>query len=122
MARFEYLNINPDGEEIGDCVTRAISLATGINYFDVAEDLILSADMLGCDALYLCCYTHLLDDIYNLPQVECEGYTVGEFANLHPEGTFIVRMGGHLSVIIDNCVYDIWDCRDELLTNVWRVD
>lgn len=122
MARFKYLNINPDGEKIGDCVTRAISLATGINYFDVAEDLILSADMLGCDALYLCCYTHLLDDIYNLPQVECEGYTVEEFADIHPTGTYIVRMGGHLSTIIDNCVYDIWDCRDEFLTNSWRVD
>ena len=122
MARFKYLNINPNGEEIGDCVTRAIALATGMNYFDVAEDLIMSADILGCDALYLCCYTHLLDDIYNFPQVECEGYTVGEFADLHPIGRYIVRMDSHLSCIIDNCIYDIWNCKDEILSRAWRVD
>lgn len=122
MAQFRYLNVNPKGEKTGDCVVRAISLATGVDYFDVTQDLILSADLLGCDALYLCCYTHLLDDIYDLPQVDCEGYTVEEFADMYPKGRFIVRMNGHLSCIIDNCVMDIWDCRKEFLTNAWRVD
>lgn len=122
MARFKYLNVNPDGETTGDCVVRAISLATGIDYFDVSEDLIISADQLNCDALYVCCYANLLDNIYNLEPIECEGLTAGEFADIYPYGRYIIRMDAHLSCVIDGCIYDIWDCRNEFLTHAWRVD
>ena len=122
MARFRYLNLNPDGEKVGDCVTRAIALAMDMDYFDVSEDLVLSARQLNCDKLYVCYYSNLLNNIYDLEPVECEGYTVNEFADLHPYGSYIIRMDSHLSCLIDGCVYDIWDCRNEILTHAWRVD
>jgi hypothetical protein len=47
--------------------------------------------------------------------------TVEEFADMHPIGTYLVRMEQHISIIIDNCIYDIFDCRDKVLTNAWEV-
>jgi hypothetical protein len=46
---------------------------------------------------------------------------VGEFADLHHYGVYLVRMAGHISTIIDGDCYDIWDCRDQNLTNAWKV-
>ena len=122
MANFCYYNVNPYGYEEEDCVTRAITLATGISYEEVQEKLWLISKLLNCCKLCVSCYRHLLDDIFKLQRVECDGLTVGEFADTYPIGTYLVRMNGHLSCIIDNTIYDIWDCRDEWLTDAWRVD
>jgi hypothetical protein len=47
--------------------------------------------------------------------------TVGEFADMHPQGTYLVRMEQHISIIIDNIVYDTFNCLDNILTNAWEV-
>ena len=121
MARFVYFNKNPDGERESDCVTRAISLATGIQYAEIRKKLFHTSKLYGCPRLTLCCYSHLLDDVLKLERVSGEGMSVGEFADAHPYGTYLVRMGGHISTIVDNCIYDIWDCRREWVTDAWRV-
>lgn len=119
MARFVYYNNNPYGDKESDCVTRAISLATGISYRMVSRDLTQSANMCGCDRLYLGCYSHLLDDVYKLPRVDCKGMTVGEFADKYPHGIYLVRINGHITCIISGIIFDLWDCRDQIATNAW---
>jgi hypothetical protein len=47
--------------------------------------------------------------------------TVEEFADNNPYGTYLVRMNGHISTVIDNCIYDIFDCRKAILTNAWKI-
>ena len=122
MSQFIYFNVNPEGYEEEDCVIRAIKLATGLEYEEVEEKLWLTAELLNCCELCVSCYRHLLDDVFKFQRVECDGLTVGEFADLYPYGTYLVRMNGHLSCIINNSIYDIWDCRNEWLTDAWRVD
>ena len=51
-----------------------------------------------------------------------DGLFVGEFADLYPDGTYLVRMDGHISVCKDGTIYDLFDCRDEFITDAWRVD
>ena len=121
MAKFIYYNINPLGKEEDDCVCRAISLATNTPYHITKYKLNLIADLLDCDMLCLCCYEHLIEDIYKCIPIKCKNLTVGEFADLHPYGIYLVRMEGHISVIIDNTIYDIWNCRDENITKSWLV-
>ena len=122
MARFSYYNINPDGVRKNDCVTRAISLASGLDYKEVQEKLFYTAKLLNCEKLCVCCYRHLLDDVLKYRRVDCDGLMVGEFADTYPNGTYLVRMNGHISCIIDGTIYDIWDCRGEWLTDAWKVD
>lgn len=46
---FKYLNRNPYGANIDDCVIRAISLALDIDYMQVFDDLCKLADEMDSD-------------------------------------------------------------------------
>lgn len=121
MARYVYHNQNPDSRRISDCVTRAISFASGIPYEEIRTKLYHTAKLLNCEKLCVCCYRHLLDDVMKYQRVDCDGLDVGQFADKHPYGTYLVRMGGHISTIVDGVVYDIFDCRSEVVTDAWKV-
>ena len=118
---FVYYNRNPDGEKQSDCVTRAISLASGLPYREVRRKLYHSAKLLDCEKLCHTCYSFLIEQVLKFRPVNCDGMNVGEFADLHPYGVYLVRMAGHISTIIDGDCYDIWDCRDQNLTSAWKV-
>lgn len=121
MSDFVYYNLNPYGVEEEDCVCRAISLATNLDYEIIAEKLALTGELLDCDKLCVCCYKFLLEDVFKAKRVSCDNMSVGEFANFYHCGTFLVRINGHLTCVIDSCIYDIWDCRSEFVTDAWEV-
>ncbi len=123
MAEFVYVNVSPEGERKNDCVTRAITLTTGLGYPEVRKKLFHTAKLLNCQSrLCPACYRHLLEDIFKFEQINCEGYTVGEFADEHPVGTYILRVPSHLTAVIDGKSYDTFDCRDSWCDIAWKVD
>lgn len=105
-----------------DCCTRAISFATGIPYTTVRKKLLYTSMLYGCPKLYVSCYRHYIEDVLGLPSVETYGMTVGEFADAHPIGTYILRGNGHVVAIRDNTCFDLFDSRDMKLTHAWKVD
>lgn len=121
MAKFRYYNINPNGEHHNDCVTRAISLASGLPYAKVRKKLRCIAMLFDCCRICTSCYKHLLENVFYYKPLDCDEMTVEEFADKHPCGTYLVRMEQHISCIIDNTIYDIFDCRHHKLTNAWEV-
>lgn len=122
MAQFVYYNINPKGETRNDCVTRAISLASGLPYQTIRKKLYYTAQLLNCEKLCVACYRHLLDDVFEYEQVPCYGMTVNEFADKYPNGTYLIRVPFHITVVKNGVCYDIWNCLDEVIDTVWRVD
>lgn len=118
---FRYLNINPLSLTESDCVTRAIALATGYSYTEIQDKLYYISQLLECERLCVCCYQHLLSDVFKYDKVYCHNMTVSEFAQQHPKGIYLIRMPGHLSVLVNGMVYDTWDCSYETLTDVWCV-
>lgn len=123
MARYEFLNINPLGKKEEDCVCRAISLALNEDYNIIKEKLELIGDLFDCEMLCVCCYKFLLDNVYNLERIEAfEGKTIREFIYYHPIGTYIIRIEGHCTCIIDSVCYDLWDCLDEKISLIWKVE
>ena len=122
MAGFRYWNENPQGERHNDCVTRAITLASGLPYAEVRRKLFHTSRLLKCQSK-LCptCYSFLIQEVLGGIPRDCNLMTVEEFADLHPHGVYLARMDGHISVIIENCVYDTFDCRGHLLTNAWEI-
>jgi hypothetical protein len=119
---YKYFNINPDNDIVGDCVCRAISTATGLNYSSVDELLKITSYLYNCDKLCICCYHLLLEDI--LKYERCDNstdYTVGELANKYPRDTILVRIEGHLTSIVKGTILDIWDCSNELVDCYWFV-
>lgn len=121
MARFIYYNVEPLGKRKIDCVVRAIKLATGLPYGKVEEKIYYTGELLDCDSLNKNCYGFLLSKVFDFPKVPCKGLTVAEFADLHPDGVYIVRVPSHLTCVRYGDCYDIWDCRFEPCDIAWAV-
>ena len=123
MADYVYLNVNPDQLTVSDCVTRAITLTTGLPYSKVRKMLFHTAKLLGCEKLCVMCYKFLIEDVLKCRRVNCDGMYPDDFANLHDDGTYLLRMNGHINCCIDGKIYDIFDSRYyDFLTDAWRVD
>lgn len=122
MAKYVYLNVEPHGEHHSDCVTRAITLASGLPYKKVRKKLFHTAKLLECEKLCVCCYKFLIEDVLKCKRLNCDGMYPAEFIDLHPEGKYLLRMNGHICCGIDNTIYDIFDSRYmDLLTDAWEV-
>lgn len=119
MSRFVYYNNNPYGLKEEDCVTRAISLASGLDYFDVSKKLKLTSELLECEKLCVCCYDFLIEKVLMFSKVDCRGMTVGEFAEYHLRGIYLLRMKEHITTLIDGKLYDLWDSSQRKLTHAW---
>ena len=122
MARYVYYNQNDDKITRNDCVTRAISLASGLPYSTIRRKLRYTARLLDCEKLCVSCYKFLIREVLGGVPINCERMTVNDFAELHPHGTYLLRMNGHITTLIDYTVYDIFDCRNHLLTDAWRIN
>lgn len=121
MSRFVYYNNNPLGIEEEDCVTRAITLASGnLSYNEITKKLNLTAQLLECEKLCVCCYDFLIEKVLGFPRVEIErGMTVADFAEQHPRGVYLLRMEQHITTLIDGKLYDLWDSSDREITHAW---
>ena len=121
MSKFVYFNKNPDGNRESDCVTRAISLASGLSYEDIRKKLYHTGKLFGCERLCMSCYRHLIEQVFKYIPIDCDGLLVGEFAERHHIGVYLVRMRSHITCVIDGKLYDTWDCSNELCTDAWQV-
>lgn len=122
MTKYQFYNVNPLGALEEDCVTRAITLATKSDYYKVKDKLYLIAQLFECDKLCVCCYKHLLDEVYKLPRIPVDsGTTICDFLKIHNKGTYIIRVDGHLTCGIDGICFDIWNCVQEYIDIVWEV-
>lgn len=120
---FVYYNARPDGEREEDCVCRAITLATGLRYETVEKLLDMTAACYECDALFVDCYSRLLEDVFGYIGVKCfHAETVEEIARAYPNNKVLIRINGHLTVALSSFVFDTWNCSQELADRYWVVD
>jgi len=122
MTDFYYHNVNPNKDIEQDCVARAICLASGIPYKAVMKLLQYTAKENECDALCVCCYHHLLEDVlgYRVKFTK-ERKTVQKIAKEYKNNIVIVRIDGHLTTCVYGTCVDIWDCTQEEVDCFWIV-
>lgn len=114
--KFEYLNLNPLHHRVGDCAIRAISKALEQpweeTYMGIALKGLEMADMPSGNHIW---GSYLKDHGFTRHIVEQDGlYTVGDFADDHPEGTYILALDGHVVCVKDGTVFDSWDSTHEI--------
>ena len=120
MSDFMYYNANLNKEVISDCVTKAIKIATGLEYFTVSKLLDLASEHTGHDRLTMQSYRYLLEDVFGFPVFYPEkGETVEDIIDKYPLNTVIIRIKGHLLVSIVGIVTDLWDSREKYPTCYW---
>ena len=122
--KYLHYDVTPNGlSNEQNCVTRALTLVSGLPYYKVRRLLEDNSYINDCEELCLDCYNALIEDHFGYKPVYVPyGITVGEFARTHRKGVYLVRMDGHISTIINGLSYDIFDCTNEVLTNAWRVE
>lgn len=119
---FKYLNLNPLSLREEDCVTRAISLASGHSYSEIQDKLYYISELLDCDKLCVCCYSHLLDNVFNYERLPARNKTVGEIAEMYDDCILLVRIEGHLTCVVYGVIRDLWDCSASYADIVWLVE
>lgn len=114
-----YNNPNPDNRRVGDCVVRAISIATNKAWETVYVELMLKGlqlyDMPSSNAVW----NAYLSDRGFVRDMLPDGYTVARFAADHPRGIYLLGTGSHVVAVIGGDYYDTWDSGDEVPVFVW---
>lgn len=123
MAELKQYNPNPAGRNVGDCAIRAVAKALDLDW-ETAYVLISMAgyqmnDMPSSNSVWGAVlrkngfYRHVL------PSTCPDCYTVGDFADEHPHGVYVVGTGNHVVTIVDGTVFDSWDSRREIVSYFW---
>lgn len=114
---YSYLNLNPKGMRVGDCVVRAISKALNqpweTTYIELSFQGLLMGDLLAANSVwgeYLKSkgFTRMM-----IPNDCPQCYCIEDFATEHPFGTYVIGTGTHATAVIDGIIYDIWNCAEE---------
>lgn len=125
---YEFCNVHPKGKLVGDCVKRAITKATGMDYMEVQRELNRHKKVTGCTNYYDHNHgTHYIEHVLNgtkmsFPATKGKPRMNGErFCKAYPKGNYILSMAGHLSCCIDGVIYDTWDCSEKCVYTAYRV-
>lgn len=113
MKLYVYENLNPQGKNVGDCAIRAVAKATGQTWIQAYMALYVHglqlADLANSDAVWT---SYLRNKGFTrgvIPDTCPDCYTVADFAEDHPVGTFVLGTGSHAVAVIDGTIYDAWD-------------
>lgn len=117
---FIYTNPNPIDKKTGDCVIRAIAIATNSTweeaYMDLCMEGLLMADLPNSNAVWS---SYLRKHGYKrsvIPNTCPDCYTVEDFAEDHPFGTYVLCSGTHTVTVVSGNILDAWNSSQEIPT------
>ena len=115
---WKFCNVNPKSNLVGDCVVRAVSLATE-HTWDGAYIAIVTVgydmkDMPSSNAVWGSYLRQRGFRRYVIPNECPDCYTIENFCEEHPKGTFVLATGTHAVTVIDGDYYDTWDSGREI--------
>ena len=118
-------NPNPLGKTTGDCVVRAIAIATDQSWRRTYRQLCdlgeIHADMPSSNYIWGTYLRQRGARQFLLPESCPECITVRAFCERYPEGVYVIGTGDHAVAVIDGDWYDSWNSEDEIPTYFWRV-
>lgn len=123
---YQFYNPNPYKKAVGDCVIRALCKALESDWYDIYSQVVVQGyalcDMPSSNAVW---GQFLKDNGYKryiVPNTCPDCYTIRDFVNDNPTGTFILCTGSHVVTATDGTYFDSWDSGDETPIFYWRKD
>lgn len=125
MSRWVNVNKNPLHNRVGDCVIRAISTALDQSwdetYIGIAVEGLKMADLPSSNAVWSAYLRRKGYSRHLVPEdKEDVVYTVENFAERHPQGTYILALDGHVVCVKDGDILDAWDSSHEVPIFYWE--
>lgn len=124
MNRWKNYNPNPAGRIVGDCAVRALTKALGVDwetaFATLARNAFNMADMPSSNGVIAATLRQNGFSRETIPNTCPDCYTVGQFADDHPNGTYVVGTGNHLVTISDGWIWDAWDSSGEVPIYYWE--
>lgn len=116
MSFIKY-NPNPDGNHVGDCVVRAISKALEISweeaYIELAMQGFMMKNMPSANNVWSSYLRMKGFKRYTIPDECPDCYTIKDFCEEHPSGTYILATGEHAAAVVSGDYFDTWNSGDE---------
>ena len=117
-------NPNPAGKSVGDCVVRAISVATSHTWLHTYDTICRQGraeyDMPTADHVWGEYLRSLGFTRHMIPDTCPDCYTVRDFCADHPNGVYVLGTGSHAVCVMDGDYYDAWDSGSESPIYYWR--
>lgn len=117
-------NPNPIGLEGIDCTVRALTKALGVSwekaYTMLAVNGFILGDMPNANHVVNATLRQNGFKRYAIPDECPDCYTAEDFAEEHPEGTYVLAFGDHVCTVIDGTIYDSWDSRNRIPMFFWE--
>lgn len=111
-------NPNPQRNNVGDCVVRAISEILGYDwertYIELALQGFMMCDMPSSNAVWGAYLKNKGFIRRTIPDICPDCYTVSDFAKDNPDGKYILATGSHVIAVADGNYYDTWDSGNEV--------
>ena len=118
-------NPNPVGRQTGDCVIRAIAIATGQSWRETYRDLCrigeIQGDLPNSNMVWEMYLRKRGGEQFLLPENCPECITVRAFAERYPEGTYVIGTGYHTVAVISGDWYDAWNSAECVPTSFWKI-
>lgn len=123
--RYVFYNPNPvrpDGGA-GDCAVRAISKALGITWEEAYSLLtangFLMGEIMNSNVVIGSVLRQKGFKRRSIPDECPECFTVRDFCDAYPSGTFVVFSQDHVATIIDGVLYDSWNSSANIPQYYW---
>ncbi|NCE63755.1 hypothetical protein D1159_03970 [Pseudoflavonifractor sp. 524-17] len=122
---YSYYNPNPTGRSVGDCTVRALSKALGQTweetYVGLALEGFIRGDLLNADSIWGPYLQRHGFRRHFIPDDGLGAYTVEDFVQDNPRGTFILSMPGrHVIAVEDGQYFDSWNSGKECPAYYWE--
>lgn len=121
---YKRFNANPVNRRGDDCTVRAIAKVLDLTWDEVYWDLCiqgyLSYDIPSANHVW---GNYLKSQGYErhiIPDTCPSCYTVSQFAEDHPKGSYILAIHGHVVALIDGDYFDTYDSGEEIPVYYWQ--
>lgn len=122
-----YIEYQPNpirSDGVGDCAIRAVAKAADLTweqaYTELSTTGFLMGDVMNSDQVLAAVLRKHGFVRGSVPDTCPDCYTVEQFAQDYPDGTFVVKSDNHVATIIDGNLFDAWDSSRRVPLWYWK--